>query len=297
MAAAFGAKGGTGHGDFSTETFVAFQNTGQGWWNQSDTSTTVRSYQGGGGYEANLVGAIPELADPICTAEGKTWSHEGKNNFRLRNVIPILEQGGRTGPASTGDIRAGLGVGEEGDPMFTLQSGKQHAVAFSCKDAGEDASSEIAPTLRSMDFDQSHANGGGQVAIAIHENQRAELSLNDTTGALNSGGGKPGQGYPCIAYGIDEEQNAGEEVMGTLKARTEGGGFEGAVAFTVSQNANGFAWTDDVAPTIQANPPGNSQNQQYGVITPAVAFTERTRATGRNVETLEELELRADQSR
>jgi DNA (cytosine-5)-methyltransferase 1 len=44
-------------------------------------------------------------------------------------LIPILEAGARTGK-STDDIRAGLGIGEVNDPMFTLQSGKQHAIAF-----------------------------------------------------------------------------------------------------------------------------------------------------------------------
>jgi DNA (cytosine-5)-methyltransferase 1 len=39
-------------------------------------------------------------------------------------------------------------------------------VAFSCKDHGADAS-DIAPTLRSMGHDGSHANGGGQVAVAF----------------------------------------------------------------------------------------------------------------------------------
>lgn len=38
------------------------------------------------------------------------------------------------------------------------------------------------------------------VAYAIHENQRAELTMNDTVGTLNKGGGKPGQGYPAVAY-------------------------------------------------------------------------------------------------
>lgn len=33
---------------------------------------------------------------------------------------------------------------------------------------------------------------------AVHENQRAEVSLNDTVGSLKTGGGKPGQGYPCL---------------------------------------------------------------------------------------------------
>lgn len=45
-------------------------------------------------------------------------------------------------------------------------NGGETLLAFSCKDHGADASA-IAPTLRSMGHDGSHANGGGQVAIAI----------------------------------------------------------------------------------------------------------------------------------
>lgn len=37
-------------------------------------------------------------------------------------------------------------------------------------------------------------------------------------------------GFPDpVAYGIDEEQNAHEELMGCLKSREKGGGFEGSV--------------------------------------------------------------------
>jgi DNA (cytosine-5)-methyltransferase 1 len=43
-------------------------------------------------------------------------------------AIPILEAGARTG-VSTTDPRAGMGIGADGDPMFTLQAGKQHGVA------------------------------------------------------------------------------------------------------------------------------------------------------------------------
>jgi DNA (cytosine-5)-methyltransferase 1 len=46
--------------------------------------------------------------------------------------------------------------------MFTLQAGAQHGVA------------------------------------AFHENQRAEITMNDTAGSLKVGGGKPGQGYPAV---------------------------------------------------------------------------------------------------
>lgn len=41
-----------------------------------------------------------------------------------------------------------------------------------------------------------------------------------------------GRGVPLVpCYGIDEEQNAAPDLMGCLKARTLGGGFEAAVAF------------------------------------------------------------------
>ena len=46
-------------------------------------------------------------------------------------------------------------------------------VAFSSKDSGADAG-ELAPTLRAMGHDASHANGGGQVAIAFQERGRAD---------------------------------------------------------------------------------------------------------------------------
>lgn len=38
-------------------------------------------------------------------------------------------------------------------------------LAFSAKDHGADATSDLAPTLRAMPHDGSHANGGGQVAV------------------------------------------------------------------------------------------------------------------------------------
>jgi len=115
-------------------------------------------------------------------------------------VIPILEAGARTGKSTT-DRRAGMGIGETGDSMFTLQSGHQHAIAFaqntrdevrligsdgnitgslaaepgmkqqtyiafsSKNDAGD--AGKTAPTLRAMNHDASHANAGGQVAVAF----------------------------------------------------------------------------------------------------------------------------------
>ena len=135
-----------------------------------------------------------------------------RNQLGVGACVPILEAGARTGKSTT-DVRAGSGIGEPGDPMYTLQSGKQHAVGFSCKDHGADATEELAPTLRSMGHSTSHANAGGQMAVAFHENQRGELSLNDTVGALNKGGGKPGQGYPAVALNLAPFMPQGERVQ------------------------------------------------------------------------------------
>jgi DNA (cytosine-5)-methyltransferase 1 len=70
---------------------------------------------------------MPEVADPLVAKEGGTYTHEGRGNFRTRNVVP--------------------------------------AIAFSSKDHGQDAGEEIAPTMRAMNGE--HANSGGQIAVAF----------------------------------------------------------------------------------------------------------------------------------
>lgn len=53
-------------------------------------------------------------------------------------------------------------------------------------------------------------------------------------------------------YGIDEEQNAAVELMGCLKARTAGGGFEAAVAF--AQNTRDEVREMEIAGCLAAQP-------------------------------------------
>lgn len=68
------------------------------------------------------------------------------------------------------------GAWETGDRIDALTTGTDatsHVLAFSCKDSGADAS-VVSPTLRAMEFAESHANGGGQVAIAFQERGRKD---------------------------------------------------------------------------------------------------------------------------
>jgi len=113
-------------------------------------------------------GPLPEadLSTVVChtlRADGFDASEDGTG--RGTPIIPILGVGKRCGLNS--DKRDGLGVGDDGDPMFTLQSGAQHAIAFSCKDSGND-SGEVSPPLRAMSETDGNANAGGQVAIVIN---------------------------------------------------------------------------------------------------------------------------------
>lgn len=56
-------------------------------------------------------------------------------------------------------------------------SGQENVVAFSAKDYGGDATDDLSPTLRAMTHSSSHANGGGQVAVA-HSIRTANTSSN-----------------------------------------------------------------------------------------------------------------------
>jgi DNA (cytosine-5)-methyltransferase 1 len=105
----------------------------------------------------------------VATAVNAHGGPHGRLDFASETLVavPIQESGRRVG-RSHDDARIGLGVGDSGDPMFTLGVDSRHAIAFTSKDHGQDAG-DLAPTLRSMAG--KHANAGGQVAVALHARQ------------------------------------------------------------------------------------------------------------------------------
>lgn len=86
---------------------------------------------------------LTQLHEAPIVARSLNAGRDGYNDGSDQTYIPILEAGARTGK-STDDLRCSDGVGKPGDPMFTLQSGKQHAIAFSSKDSGADAAPCVA---------------------------------------------------------------------------------------------------------------------------------------------------------
>lgn len=128
-------------------------------------------------------------------AEGFDASEDGTGRGTPLVPVPILEAGARTGKSTT-DLRAGMGVGEPGDPMFTLQSGKQHAVCFTAKDHGADAMDDCSPTLRAGGHSGSHANAGVMPAVAFNitpsnSNKDYNARESERAQALTAGGNRP----------------------------------------------------------------------------------------------------------
>ena len=113
-------------------------------------------------------------------------------------TYPINTQNMRS-PTDENAFARGIGVGDEDDPSFTLQAAHSHAVAIAIqaqalKDdekpqgLGIDDTSGASYTLTASD----------RHAVAVAENTRSELRETDISPALTTGGGKPGQGYPCV---------------------------------------------------------------------------------------------------
>ena len=70
-----------------------------------------------------------EITEAIagCLDAGE-WRGPNRNQLDTAKCIPIQEISKRTG-ASTDDVRCGIGIGNEGDSMFTLQRAAQHGAA------------------------------------------------------------------------------------------------------------------------------------------------------------------------
>ena len=95
----------------------------------------------------------------------------------------------------------------------------------------------VTHPLTSEGHDASEdGTGRGTPIVALMQNQRGELRTSEVMSQLTCGGGKPGEGCPCVA-------------------------------FTASSQANSYAWESPIYPTLNAQAPNDTSNLQYGVRT------------------------------
>jgi DNA (cytosine-5)-methyltransferase 1 len=154
---------------------------------------------------------------------------------------------------------------------------QQSYVAFSAKDYGADANN-IAPTLRGMGHDRSHANGGGQVAIAFTQNQEGDVLSGDVMQSLGTNANATGRNAPTVAFTLHGSDAASStDIAGSLRTRAPGS-IENSSTTAVLQEQS-VAWSGeltaptDLAGTLQR---GGEGGRVDGVMTAQMAVRRLT---------------------
>lgn len=135
---------------------------------------------------------------------------------------------------------------------FAQNGGQENAIiAFSCKDYGGDSTNNLSPTLRAMGHSGSHANGGGQVAVAFAQNTRNEVRYisgdGQIAGALAANPGMKQTTY--LAFNSRQDPVSGESGQENLTPWEKQG--------RRVQGMNG------VSPTLMSNPAGGVKQATY----------------------------------
>ncbi len=202
--------GGMGRQDFETETLIAHSLSADGF----DAS------------EDGTGRGTPMVPVAICTA------HTQSNGSGFcDDVAHTLESGASQAVAfaqnTRDEVRLYVGDGKTVGALAAQRGAKQQSyVAFSAKDYAADAD-DIAPTLRGIGHDRSHANGGGQVAIAFTQNQEGDVLSGEVMQSLGTNANATGRNAPTVAFtlhGSDGTASAASstEIAGSLRTRAPG---------------------------------------------------------------------------
>jgi DNA (cytosine-5)-methyltransferase 1 len=202
-----------GHGvriDLGTETFVTHPLRADGF-DASEDGT-------GRGTPIIPVIAIQERA--IC--ENADAGPDGKG-FRDDGNAFTLEA--RTVPQAVVCNESGKGFWSESEVSSTIRKGDLNGhggarestlIAFDLRGRDGGAMPEMSQGTASV---RASSGGSSRSYVAFAENSRAELRLEggdgDTVGALKTGGGKPGQSYPAIAF---QSSQSGMRTTGDVHA-------------------------------------------------------------------------------
>lgn len=102
--------------------------------------------------------------------------------------------------------RQGCGIGADGDPVSTLSTAHVHGVALSVALRGREGGATAELGDDQAGTQRASAGGGDKAhvltAMAFGENQRGEVLESEINRTLQTGGGKPGQGYPAERQGM-----------------------------------------------------------------------------------------------
>lgn len=114
------------------------------------------------------------------------------DHARTGGCSPISIQGNLIGRDAGGPH----GAGHSADNLMYTLTSDIHAICFSSKDYGADATIELSPTLRSGEFDKSWANSGAPPAVAFYANDHTTDAGIEVCPTLRSGSN--GGVYPAV---------------------------------------------------------------------------------------------------
>jgi DNA (cytosine-5)-methyltransferase 1 len=152
--------------------------------------------------------AIAFDARQDCTSSTEVFGALGSSSPQAQAVCvtPIDMRQASRGATMTNNRKdgssggaPGTGIGNPGDPSPTMSTSHVPAICIT---------GDITHTLKAEGFDASEdGTGRGQpIVAAFAENSRAEIRLEggdgSRTGALSTGGDKPGQGTPMVQVGM-----------------------------------------------------------------------------------------------
>lgn len=126
--------------------------------NQAQAGHLIAAFGGG-----NCAGPLPVTA--CLTAKGQRLDFDVET-FLVEHFEPLPSIGPLAFQGRGSNIDLGQDVTGTIGQNCDRASGGAPCIAFSSKDYGADAVVEMAPTLRAMGHAQSHANAGGQLAVA-----------------------------------------------------------------------------------------------------------------------------------
>ena len=172
------------------------------------------------------------------TLKGEGFDASEDGTGRGTPLVPVAFQSNQSFDSGNNiDISPTLRVGSGGQ-------GQAPAIAFSYKDSGNDATTDLSPTLRSLGaYD---ANGGSQMAVAVSLRGR-------------EGGGTA---------------ELGGDIQNALRASSGGGDkphvLAAAFKYTMGSKAHGIGYAEEQSPTLDTRPESNA------VVTPHMAVRRLT---------------------
>ena len=230
-------------------------------------------------------GVDSDCTDTLVTGPLQAHSKEHGHAMTTQQAV----EAGQVIPIHNTDIgtidrdrpRDGAGIGEPGDPMFTLGARAREAIAFDCKQSGEGG--EVSPPLRALSHDKSHANAGGQVAVAYRTSGNSGvMEQGDKTAALNCNTDPTQQiiGVPFVVA-----QNGSDIQVGDMPGAVTAGqakqtsGDLVAIPIDMRQASRGGKMTNNRKEGSSGGPPGTGIGKDGDASpslaeshTPAVAF-------------------------